>query len=420
MKDLNPHDYGELSRFLLDNAGMVLEVGKEYLVTARLVPVVTKYELHGLDALVEQIRRGNTALRADVIDAMTVNETSWFRDTGVWTALGSTLLPALIERRRTLRRLDVWCAASSSGQELYSLAILLNELLGPEANKWRIKILGTDISREMVQRTNAGVYSGHELSRGLSEARKRAYFSRTPGTNKWQVNDELRAMVSAREANLTSSDMGVRGPFDLIMIRNVLIYFEPKTRREVLIRSAEMLSPIGRLVLGASEGALGVPDCLAPERNATLVSYCRSDSDDSSAPPPQAPMSKLTQAAIDGHLGDEAAAAKAAPARPAPTAARPSNADALAALAGRAGANRPSASERSQGSTARPPGLRPTTPPSATPRPTLGARPGAAAAERAASPTSRLRPSADKPDEELTPLERLRKLRAEYQLDGND
>lgn len=401
MKDLNAHDYDVLSRFLLDNAGMVLEVGKEYLVTARLVPVVTKYELHGLDALVEQIRRNNTALRADVIDAMTVNETSWFRDTGVWTALGSTLLPALIERRRTLRRLDVWCAASSSGQELYSLAILLSELLGPEASQWRVKILGTDISREMVERTNAGIYSGHELSRGLSEARKRAYFSRTPGTNKWQVNEDLRTMVSAREANLTASDMGVRGPFDLIMIRNVLIYFEPKTRREVLTRSAALLSPIGRLVLGASEGALGVPDCLAPERNATLVSYCRADSGEPASSPSDAPTAKLTKAAIDGHLADEAKAVEA----PSPEPAGPVNALQRLADLRAANASRMAAA----GAKATPASSRPA--PAAPTRSTAPRSTG----EKAKSSARRL--AASKPDEELTPLERLRKLRQEYQLD---
>lgn len=275
MSELAPHDFDFLAQLLLKEGGMVVEPGKEYLITTRLNPVAKRHGFTSLTALVTKLRGFDPDLRADVVDAMTVNETSFFRDPRVWTEVATLLIPELLERRQTLRRLDIWIAASSSGQEVYTLAMTLAEVLGSDLANWRIQIVATDLSRAMVDRTIQGRYSDHEVQRGLSADRRHRFMHTVEGG--WQVNDELRTFVKARVANLTSTKMDIRGPFDLILLRNVLIYFKPAMRTQILANSAQLLNPYGRLLLGASEGAGGVPDSLASQRFGSLVTYQRSD-----------------------------------------------------------------------------------------------------------------------------------------------
>lgn len=294
MSDLLPHDFAYLADMLLKEGGMVVEPDKQYLVATRLMPVATKHKLNDLAALITKLRNGNDIIKHDVVDAMTVNETSFFRDPRVWDEIGRILLPQVFEHCKVLRRLDIWIAASSSGQEVYTLAMLLQEVLGTEYDKWRIQIVASDLSREMVERTRRGYYSDYEVSRGLSSARRDRFM--TKQDEGWVINDDLRSLVRPREGNLTAKDMGVRGPFDLIMLRNVLIYFKPAMRTEILARQADLLNKNGRLVLGASEGALGVPKNLQSVRTGSLVSYGRADSDVRAKAQPRNGLSAATSA----------------------------------------------------------------------------------------------------------------------------
>ncbi len=268
--NLNTADYNFLREMLDREVGILLEDGKEYLAVTRLEPILRQHDLPDLSVLVERLRKHDRELKSDVIDAMTVNETLFFRDPNVWRSLRETLLPELIEANSAKRTMRMWSAACSSGQEPYSLAIVLAELLGKEDASWDVKISASDLSREMVARTKAGVFSNYEVSRGMEAETRDRYFR--PLGDKWQVNDRLRSRVDTRQANLSSLPPAL-GPFDLIMLRNVLIYFSAETREDVLRQMAKLLTPTGCLLLGASEGAVGVPSVLTPVRMNGLVAF---------------------------------------------------------------------------------------------------------------------------------------------------
>lgn len=387
MSDLLPHDFGFLADMLLKEGGMVVEPDKQYLIATRLMPVATKHGLTDLAALIGKLRNGNDTIKHDVVDAMTVNETSFFRDPRVWDEIGSILLPQIYERCRVTRRLDIWIAASSSGQEVYTLAMLLQETLGSEYDKWRVQIVASDLSREMVARTRSGRYSEYETSRGLSSERRSKFM--TKDGKDWVMKEELRSLVKPREGNLTAKDMGVRGPFDLIMLRNVLIYFKPAMRTEILRRQADLLTKNGRLILGASEGALGVPSNLQSVRTGSLVSYGRADADIAGAAQPRDGLSAATSALMAQFPKDRAgAAAASSPAKPLTGAATGSKLSSLTPSSTASDSN---------------------TPPSTTaPTP---ASPSTSAPSKEGS----LLGSAKVDEDGLTPLERLRALRKEYQ-----
>ncbi len=276
--NLNTADYKFLREMLDREVGILLEDGKEYLAVTRLEPILRQHDLPDLSVLVERLRKHDRALKSDVIDAMTVNETLFFRDPNVWRSLRENLLPELIEANSGKRTMRMWSAACSSGQEPYSLAIVLAELLGKEDASWDVKISASDLSREMVARTKAGVFSNYEVSRGMEAETRDRYFR--PLGDKWQVNDRLRSRVDTRQANLSSLPPAL-GPFDLIMLRNVLIYFSAETREDVLRQMAKLLTPTGCLLLGASEGAVGVPSVLTPVRMNGLVAFKLNGADDS-------------------------------------------------------------------------------------------------------------------------------------------
>lgn len=318
---------------------------------------------------------------------MTVNETSFFRDPRVWDEIGGILLPQIFERCKVLRRLDIWIAASSSGQEVYTLAMLLQETLGSDYDKWRIRIVASDLSREMVTRTRNGCYSEYETSRGLSKDRRSRFM--TKDGKDWVMNNDLRSLVKPREGNLTAQDMGVRGPFDLIMLRNVLIYFKPAMRTEILARQAGLLNKNGRLVLGASEGALGVPPNLQSVRTGSLVSYGRADADVAGTAQLRDGLSAATSALMAQFPKDRAA--RAATATPTKSLTEPIAASKLSSLTSPASATPFSIAPSSTTAT---------TPP--TPKTDAPTNDGA------------LLGSAKVDEDGLTPLERLRALRKEY------
>jgi chemotaxis protein methyltransferase CheR len=256
--DLAPADFDILRRFVYDESAIVLEPGKEYLVESRLAPILRKEGLESFTELTSQLKLPSSArLRELVIDAMTTNETSFFRDTHPWDALRDQILPDLIEARRSTKRLTIWCAASSSGQESYSLAMLIHEHFPEVASSWTVKIMGTDLSPTMVDKSTRGEFTQLEVNRGLPARLLMTYFKRV-GAN-WQIDDSLRSMVSFRRGNLIEANSWTQIPFvDAIFIRNVLIYFDKQTRTEILERVRGRLRDDGFLMLGSSETAVGI------------------------------------------------------------------------------------------------------------------------------------------------------------------
>lgn len=247
-------DFDYIAQLIHQQAAIVLEPGKEYLAESRLEPVARDHGLASIAELVQRLRTGSVDLREAVVDAMTTNETSFFRDSHPFNALREEILPQLIEARRVARTLTIWCAASSSGQEPYSLAMLLREHF-PQLQDWQVRILATDISPSMLERTRQGRYSQLEVNRGLPAAMLVKYFERD-GMH-WVVNHDLRRMVSTQYLNLAER-WPVLPPFDLVLLRNVLIYFDIPTKQQILARVRQQLRPDGLLLLGGAETTMNI------------------------------------------------------------------------------------------------------------------------------------------------------------------
>jgi chemotaxis protein methyltransferase CheR len=250
-------DYAFLAQLLRDQCALVLEPGKEYLLRNRLAPIVQRHQLADLKQLVERLRGPNAAgLKREIVEAMVTTETSFFRDVRPFDMLRKTVIPELIERRRGERRLRIWCAASSSGQEPYSLAMLLREYF-PELDSWNVTLLATDISEEMLKRCRAGRYSQLEVNRGLPTPLLLKWFRQESG--QWEIDERLRLAVTFSPLNLAGPwpPMGI---WDIVLIRNVMIYFEPDVKRSILSRIARMLAKDGYLILGGTETTLNLDD----------------------------------------------------------------------------------------------------------------------------------------------------------------
>jgi len=238
-------------------SGIVLEPGKEYLVESRLLPLARKEGFASISDLVAGLRRGPVnGLHYRVVEAMTTNETTFFRDYKPFELLRTKVLPELVSRRGSTRSFSLWCAASSSGQEPYSIAMLLREHFG-FLSTWRVDLIASDISREMLARTRQGRYSQLEVNRGLPAAYLVKYF-RKEGTD-WQVRDELRQMLSLREINL-ADPWPAMPQLDIIFMRNVLIYFSVESKKEILAKARRLLKPDGYLFLGGAETTLNLDD----------------------------------------------------------------------------------------------------------------------------------------------------------------
>ncbi|MDY7085734.1 MAG: protein-glutamate O-methyltransferase CheR [Actinomycetota bacterium] len=252
---LSQAEFNFVSQLVRREASIVLAPGKEYLVEARLIPVARAVGAANVNEFLAELqRRPDPARQRKIIDALTTNETSWFRDREPFTALTEVVLPELVKSRGAARKLRVWSAASSSGQEAYSLAITMQENLPPG---WNYEIMGTDISTEMVKRAETAEYSQVEVNRGLPAAQLVQYFERA-GAH-WRITQALRRNVSFRLMNLTAP-LPAMQPFDVIFLRNVLIYFDVATKRAVLQNVAKLLRPDGWLFLGAAETTIGIDD----------------------------------------------------------------------------------------------------------------------------------------------------------------
>ena len=252
---LTTADFDYIRDVVRRHSAIVLEPGKEYLVESRLVPLARSEGEASIATLVSKMRADRTGqVMSRVVDAMTTNETSFFRDNHPFEAMQRHVLPALVAARSAERRLSIWCGASSSGQEPYSLTMLLKDALTTHPG-WSASLLATDISQQMLDRTKAGVYSQLEVNRGLPITMLVKHFDKS-GTQ-WQVKPELRAMVQTRLLNL-ATPFPVLPKFDVVFLRNVLIYFDVTTKHAVLANIKRVLRPGGFLVLGGAESTLTI------------------------------------------------------------------------------------------------------------------------------------------------------------------
>lgn len=244
-----------LCAYLHRASGLVLDADKRYLVESRVTPVMRRAGLAELDDLVRVLEQGKMpALAQEVLQAMTINETYFFRDRVPFDTLRDVMLPELISKRQAQKRLRIWCAASSTGQEPYSLAMILDEF-GHRLGGWRVEIVATDLSEAVLTKAKNAKYSQFEVQRGLSTAQLLRYFDQIG--DMWQLKEAIRSRVEFRHFNLLS-DYASLGSFDLIFCRNVLIYFDPDRKADVLNRMTRLLSADGLLVLGASESVMGL------------------------------------------------------------------------------------------------------------------------------------------------------------------
>jgi chemotaxis protein methyltransferase CheR len=258
---VNPADYDFLRRLLKERSGLVLGGDKQYLVESRLLPLSRRIGVAGLNGLMEKIRQpGYEALIVQVVEAMATNESLFFRDKIPFDHFRDTIIPALLASRAKQRRIRIWCAAASTGQEPYSLAMALKEM-GRELAGWQTEILATDFSREVLEKAEAGIYSQFEVQRGLPIQMLVKYFTQVG--EMWQVAPEIRAMVRFRQFNLLQ-DCSHLGIFDVVFCRNVLIYFDQQTKIEVLDRVARVIESDGYLVLGAAETVVGLTSSFRP------------------------------------------------------------------------------------------------------------------------------------------------------------
>jgi len=255
---ISQHDYDEFKAFLEKSSGILLGDGKQYLIVSRLNKILREEGFENVTELLSAVKRGYPKhIQSVVIDAMTTNETSWFRDQTPFNALTHIVFPELEQSKKSALR--IWSSASSTGQEPYTISISLQEYLqkNPMSRLKTSQILGTDLSTSVLAEATAAEYDERILGRGLTEQRKKQFF--TPVENRWRVADEIRKRVSFKQQNLLANYAGL-GKFDIIFCRNVLIYFSPERKKDILQRMARLLNSDGYLFLGASETITGYSD----------------------------------------------------------------------------------------------------------------------------------------------------------------
>jgi chemotaxis protein methyltransferase CheR len=256
-------DFLFLQDLLYKKSGLSLSKDKAYLLESRLGTLCRKLKIDSREDLVRQLRTiRSSQLEMAVIEAMTTNETLFFRDRMPFDNFKSIALPEAMVRNASTRTMRIWCAAVSSGQEAYSLAMILDDMQRELAG-WKIELIGTDISAEILDKAQSGVYSQFEIQRGLPVQQLLKYFVQEG--DQWRVADRLRKMVRFETFNLLD-DMSKFGVFDVIFCRNVMIYFDLPTKIRTMKHLAERLKPEGALFLGAAETVIGISDALAPDR----------------------------------------------------------------------------------------------------------------------------------------------------------
>jgi chemotaxis protein methyltransferase CheR len=257
---VTPPDYEYLRKLLREQSGLDLSADKQYLIESRLLPLSRKAGLDGIGDLVQKMKAGSTSITTQVVEAMTTNETFFFRDKTPFDHFRDSIMPEMLRARTSRKSVRIWCAAGSTGQEPYSLAMCLKEMNGALAG-WRVEIIATDLSQEVLEKSKAAIYSQFEVQRGLPIQLLVKYFKQIGEL--WQVNAEVRAMVQHRQLNLLH-DFSQLGLFDVIFCRNVLIYFEQDTKIKIFNRLAKATEADGFLVLGAAETVVGLTDVFKP------------------------------------------------------------------------------------------------------------------------------------------------------------
>ena len=257
---MTPPDYEYLRKLLKDHSGLDLSADKQYLIESRLLPLSRKCGVPGIGELVQKMKGGSSTIIAQVVEAMTTNETFFFRDKVPFEHFRDTIMPEMLKARANRKSIRIWCAAGSTGQEPYSLAMSLKEM-GATLAGWRVEIIATDLSTEVLEKSKSGVYSQFEVQRGLPIQLLVKYFKQNGEL--WQISPELRAMVQHRQLNLLH-DFSQLGTFDIIFCRNVLIYFDQDTKINIFGRLAKAMEGDGFLVLGAAETVVGLTDVFKP------------------------------------------------------------------------------------------------------------------------------------------------------------
>ncbi len=253
---MNIINFDLYKNLLKEKSGLILSEDKSYLIESRLTPVAKKWNYDTLDAMTSALQGvPDPKLIEDIVEAMTTNETSFFRDTRPFDIFRDTVLKYM-KNNRGSKRLRIWCAAASSGQEPYTLAIILKELAA-EFPGWSFEIIGTDISKDILAQAEKGSYSQFEVQRGMPITLLMKYFTQVD--DRWEINSEIKSMIKYQPFNLLDSMAGL-GKFDIVFCRNVLIYFDQETKGDVLNRIKNQLEPDGFLFLGGAETVIGLTD----------------------------------------------------------------------------------------------------------------------------------------------------------------
>lgn len=257
---MTPADFEFVATLLKRRSGLVLTPDKVYLIESRFAPLARQHNLATIDAVIAKLRAGDEAMARAVTEAMTTNESFFFRDKTPFEHFEKVILPKMLQARAATKRLRIWCAAASSGQEPYSLAMILKEKAAL-VKDWKIDILGTDLSTEILAKAKAGLYSQFEVQRGLPIQLLMKYFVKEGES--WRIKDEIRSMVEYRPANLLDAFTAM-GSFDVIYCRNVLIYFDEATKKNILMRLGQLMPADGYLLLGAAETVVGLTTAFSP------------------------------------------------------------------------------------------------------------------------------------------------------------
>lgn len=269
---LSPRSLDFVAKLVQERSGIVVSEDKDYLVVSRLTPIAREQGHEDVNGLVEDLRRRrNGILETRIVEAMTTNETTFYRDVHPFRTLQKELIPELIEARKEDKTLAIWSAAASTGQEVYTLAIMLRERF-PELRDWKLVLHASDLSAQVIDKARSGRYAQHEVNRGLPAAMLLKYF--TKDGQHWQLKDAIREMVTFREVNLIGRWPHDYPRFDLVLLRNVLIYFDTETKVDILKRLERRMAPHGILLLGAAETTMGL-DGTYERVNAGTTTYYR-------------------------------------------------------------------------------------------------------------------------------------------------
>lgn len=264
-------EFSYLCELVKNSTAIALDAKREYLMEARLASVAHQEGFGSVSELLTRVRTGtSTQLHWKVVEAMTTNETSFFRDVKPFEALRQVVIPTLIKARQNERKLSIWCAACSSGQEPYSISMMLREHF-PELQDWRVTILATDIATEVLEKSRAGRYTQLEVSRGLPASYLVKYFKKD-GVE-WQIDENIRKMVEIRRMNLSVA-WPLLPPIDLVMLRNVMIYFPVETKKQILRNMHGVMRPDAYLFLGTAETTINLDTNFTCE-NFKNVTYYR-------------------------------------------------------------------------------------------------------------------------------------------------